>query len=534
MLKNYKEEIKNRLDNEPEYREMLFRRGYLFTSRYLENTDRYPFYGLWEKINIQNYFLYVQKCQTFYFKEIDGVSVVLIGHAYNPFDLVCDENVLCSHLIQAYKKGMAAFFDKMSEFTGLHVVFLIDNGKIVACQDACGLTGCYFGKINDEIFIAEHPQLIADLNNLEFDEKVKKLVESKCYNIGNRHLPGNITPYKQLKRLGPNTYLNYDGNFKIVRFYPVCPHETYETEEQKQNGIKKIGKLIHNGIECCSKKWDRCAISLSGGTDSKTTLACACGLYDKFSYFSFFSKPQELVDAKGAKQICDKLGLAHTLYEIPDENSKIKDFDFIKLILNHNTNYFVNLADNEIRKYIYLHDIDAYDIELKSWASEVARVFLERKYKVKIPDVLTERHCSIFQTRYFGVPKLLRWSDEIYYKFLREINLDKPLYNYEHTDLFYWEVRMGAWGVSVISSQQLYHRMTMPMNNRKILEMFLCFPHNERKNDYVHKRIMEFENKAVVDAKIEIPNLYFHSYRILMEKMFYYYRTIFYKARKQQ
>ena len=192
------------------------------------------------------------------------------------------------------------------------------------------------------------------------------------------------------------------------------------------------------------------------------------------------------------------------------------------------------MADNEIRKYIYLHDIDAYDIELKSWASEVARVFLERKYKVKIPDVLTERHCSIFQTRYFGVPKLLRWSDEIYYKFLREINLDKPLYNYEHTDLFYWEVRMGAWGVSVISSQQLYHRMTMPMNNRKILDMFLCFPHNERKNDYVHKRIMEFENKAVVDAKIEIPNLYFHSYRILMEKMFYYYRTIFYKARKQQ
>lgn len=533
MLKNCKEEIKQRLDKENKYREMLFRRGYLFTSCNIKDTNNYPFYGLWRKESIQNYFLYVQKQQTSYIKEDDGISVILIGHAYNPFDMVYDENVLCGHLLQAYKKDLSSFFDKISELTGLHVIILVENGKIIACQDACGLTGCYFGCVNNDFFIAEHPQLIADLNNLKFDEAVERLVKSKCYNIGNRHLPGNITPYKQLKRLGPNTYLKYDGEFKVIRFYPFCPHDIYDTEEKKNECIKKIGELIHNGIDCCTKKWDRCAISLSGGTDSKTTLACANGLYDKFSYFSFFSKPQELVDAKGAKQICEKLGLKHTLYEIPDDNNKIQDFDFIKTILNHNTNYFVNLADNEIRKYIYLHNLDAYDIELKSWASEVARVFLERKYKVKIPEVLTERHCSIFQTRYFGVPKLLKWSDDIYYKFLREIHLEKPLYNFEHADLFYWEVRMGAWGVSVISSQQLYHRMTMPMNNRKILEMFLCFPHDERKNDSVHKRIMENENKAVVDTNVEIPNLYFHSYRILMEKIFYYYRTLFYKARKQ-
>ena len=73
----------------------------------------------------------------------------------------------------------------------------------------------------------------------------------------------------------------------------------------------------------------------------------------------------------------------------------------------------------------------------------------------------------LFQTRYFGHPKLLKWSDHEYWRFLREIGLEKPLYNYEHTDLFYWEVRMSYYKVSVISSQQLYHRMTIPMNNRK-------------------------------------------------------------------
>ena len=514
--------IKSNLDSNQQYREMLFRRGYLFTNKEIVNKTDYPFYGLWNECKINDYYLYVQEKQTYYVHSEGDISAIIIGHAYNPFDMKYKEDDLCIDLIKAYKNDLGCYFDKLSEFTGLHVIILVDGKKVIACQDACSLTGCYFGKLESTMYITEHPQLVADLCDLKMDKMVEKLVESKCYNIGNRHLPGNITPYKEIRRLGANTYLLFENDFTIKRFYPIKPHPEFTTEEQKEKNIKKIGDLIHNGIECCTKKWDRCTISLSGGTDSKTTLSCANGLYDKFSYFSFHSKPQELVDAQGAKKICENLGLEHTLYTIPEENSAFED----------NTNYFVNLADNEIRKYIYLHDLDAYDIELKSWASEVARVFLERKYMVNIPKTLNERHCSIFQTRYFGHPSLLKWSDNIYYDFLREIGLEKPLFNYEHSDLFYWEIRMGCWGVSVISSQQLYHRMTMPMNNRKILELFLAFPHDERKTDSVHKRIMAYENKSVIDAEVEIPNLYFHGYRIWMEKIFYKYRTLFYRKKK--
>lgn len=529
ILKN---EIKSRLDKEEKYRDLLFRRGYLFTDVKISDMAFYPFYNIWNEQKVGEYYLYVQQSQTFYVREKDGLTSVIIGHAYNPFDMKWDEKELCEDLIDAYKLGLDKYFDKVSELTGLHIVMLLDGEKVICNQDACSLTGCYFGRVNGKIYITEHPQLVADINDLKINSKVEKLVKSKCYNIGNRNLPGNITPYDELKRLGANTYLLFDKEFSINRFYPNAPHPEFITDEEKSAGIKKIGDLIHNGIECCSEKWKRCTISLSGGTDSKTTLACANGLYDKFSYFSFHSKPQELVDAKGAKKICENLGLEHTLYTIPSENSQIEDFDFIKKLLQHNTNYFVNLADNEIRKYIFLNRLDAYDVELKSWASEVARVFFERKYKIKMPKVLNERHLSIFQTRYFGHPWLLRWSDREYYKFLREIGLNKPLYNFEHTDSIYWEMRMGAWGVSVVSSQQLYHCTTMPMNNRKILELFLSFPHDERKSDSVHKRIMEYKNKRIIEADVEIANLYFHNYRILMEKAYYYIRTLLYIPKK--
>ena len=527
----YKNYLKEQLDKSEKYREMLFRRGYLFTNKTINNTSAYPFYGLWNHFAVNKYHLYVHEKQTCYVASQDNITSIIIGHAYNPFDMTYDENVLCKDLLSCYKEGMEKYFNKISEFTGLHVVILVDGDKVIACQDACGLTGCYYGKVAEAMYITEHPQLVADLCGLQMEPVVEKLIQSKCYNIGNRHLPGDITPYKELKRIGANTYVAFDSDFIVKRFYPLSPHAEFRTDKEKDAGIKRIGNLIHNGIECCSKKWKKCAISLSGGTDSKTTLACANGLYDKFSYFSFYSKPQELVDAQGAKKICEYLGLKHTLYEIPQDNQFFKDFELIKRLLQHNTNYFVNLADNEIRKYIYLHDLDAYDIELKSWASEVARVFLERKYDISFKGLINERQCSIFQTRYFGHPDLLKWSDKIYCDFLKKVGLDKPLFNYEPADMFYWEVRMGCWGVSVVSSQQLYHRVTMPINNRKILELFLAFPHDERKNDSVHKKVMAYMCSKIIDANVDIPNLYFHSYRILLEKIYYKYRTVMYRAK---
>lgn len=116
---------------------------------------------------------------------------------------------------------------------------------------------------------------------------------------------------------------------------------------------------------------------------------------------------------------------------------------------------------------------------------------------------------------------------------MKETELETGLYNYEHTDLFYWEVRMGAWGTGVTSSQNLYHRVTMPMNNRKLLELFLAFPHDMRKSDKVHRLVMEYANQAVLDTNVEVQNLYFHSYRIWMEKLYYLYRTLFYKKLKR-
>lgn len=529
---SFQQELRAKLDSERQYRDVLFKRGYLISNGEVGDLEKYPFYGNWQATKIKNWNCYTHKDQSLYTVSDEEMTVALIGHAYNPFTKQYDENELIRDCLDAYRKDKADFFDKVSEFTGIFIIVVFDKGELTVVQDCCGMESCFYGKVNEQIYITDYPQLVADICDLTMDPFVEKLIRSKCYHIGNRHLPGDLSPYQELKRLGGNTYLCYQDGFSVSRFYPIAPHPEFSTQEEFEEGVKQIHSIIHNGIECCTKKWERRTISLSGGIDSKTTLSCANGLYDKFSYFSFYSKPTELVDATAAKKICENLGLEHTFYQIPMTNEEVEDFDFWKKLLEHNTNYIKSLADNEVRKYVFLHKLGAYDIELKSWASEVARVFLERKYQVKMPKTLSERHFSIFQTRYFMHPFLLRKSDKLYRKFMKKTDLCESKFNFEHTDLFYWEVRMGAWGTSVVSSQNLYHHVTMPMNNRKLLEIFLSFPHELRKSDQVHKWVMELANKGVLEAEEEVKNLYFHSYRIWMEKIYYLYRTLFYKRLK--
>ena len=528
-------EIKKIIKEYPQYADALFRRGYLITTNKNLEIKEYPFCNKWNKFEIDNYKIYVHKDQDFY-KYIDKASEIkacIIGHAYNPFDMKYEEEELLKDIINEYKKSKEDFFDKISELTGIHLIVIFDKNKIIAVQDCSGIKSCYFGEIENETYITSHVQLVADICNLEMDEYVRKLVKTKCYNIGNRYLPGNISTYKELKRLGPNTYLKYtNGDFKIERFYPIESHQEIKSEEEFNKSIDRISEIMHNNCILATKKWKKPAISLSGGMDSKTTLSVANGLYDKFLLYSFQSKDTEIVDSEAAHQICENMNQPHKIYKIESDNENVKDFEVLKKIINHNTAYMMNISDHEIRKYIFLFHLNDFDIELKSWISEITRVFIERKYGIIMPENLTERHFNIFQTRYFLHPFLMRNGDKLYREFMKETGIERKLYNYEHADLFYWEVRMGSWGTNVISSIDIGNKVTMPFNNRKLIEEFLKFPHDVRKKDLVHENVIKKMNMEIYNTNITIGNKYFQGYRIMMEKIYYRLRTIFYRSRK--
>ncbi|MBO5944149.1 MAG: 7-cyano-7-deazaguanine synthase [Clostridia bacterium] len=522
------ETIKQILEKKHQYKECLFSRGYFITEDETVNKDAYPFYGQWVVEKINNYTAFIHKDQDYCVYNNDNISFLIVGHAYNPFNEVYEEKELLHQASEAYFKSKDALFDCVNEWTGIFALFVFDK-NIIGVQDCAGIKALYYGRINEKVCFTSHPQLVADVYCLKIDSFIEKLVANRFYNIGNRYLPGDCSPFKELKRIGANVYLDCgeDKHFTINRFYPVRPLKMTETEEEYNNGIEQAYKILHKNIELASKKWPNSAISLSGGTDSKTTLACANGLYDKFSYFSFQSKDTEITDSNAAHEICEKVGIKHDIYPIPAENSEIEDYEELKAIIVHSYGYVRGLSESEIRKHICMYRWNYFDTEIKSWISEVVRVFFERKYGMSFPKVLTPRHFSIFQTRYFGSPSLLSKSDKIYKEYMKKFDLEKPKFNYEHTDMYYWEVRMSSWGTMVTQSLDICHRITFPFNNRKLVELMLTLPREYRKIDKAHNDIIKVANKDIYNSNIHILNNYFHSGRIMLEKAYFIYRTLF-------
>ena len=112
------ETIKKILTNKPQYKECLFSRGYLITEDNL-NVEEYPFYNLWKTEKIGKYTAFVHKDQDHCLYDRDGVSFLIVGHAYNPFNEIYDEETLLSQAADAYFQSKEVFFECINESSSI-------------------------------------------------------------------------------------------------------------------------------------------------------------------------------------------------------------------------------------------------------------------------------------------------------------------------------------------------------------------------------------------------------------------------------
>lgn len=512
----------------PQYRDCLFARGYLLTNDQNIDPNEYPFYGEWKKATVYDYTVLVHKDETFFFADENDQTFLLIGHAYNPISMKWDENELIKDCAQYFESEQ--FFSIINEWTGAFALFVIDHShhRITGLTDATSMKMCNYTYHDAHYYISSHSQLLADILNLPMTSYAERIRKTKMYNTGMRWLPGNTTAYETVFRLGANLYAQFidGGHVKTTRFYPIKPHPEINTQEQYDDYVERIYQLLHNNLLLCTKKWEKPAISLTGGMDSGCTYACTKGITDSFKIFSFDCKDQERLDSEAAKEICKRTGTEHYQIYVSRNNNEIPDYGILCEIVDHNTSYVMNLSEEEVRKIIVLHSLNEFDVELKSDIAEIGRTFYDRKYGMKMPKVFNARQIAILQTRFFFMPKLQKETEDEYQKYLTSSGIERPLFNYEHSDLIYWEYRIGLAAASCTLSMGMAHTMTFPYNNRALLELFLAFPHKMREQDYPQQSIMERKMPEMICPEAKVEDRYFGKYRILLEKVFFLYKSI--------
>ena len=510
-----KRSIEELLGRYPQYRRMLFQRGYLISTRSLA---RYPFYSNWRKsaINVSDKPLYVYTHidPPIAVETLDDVTGVLVGHGYNPITMQYRESDILRVLLSRYRQSRESFFEALSEITGIHVIVIADGAHCLTVQDCCGIMPVYYGRIGQDIYLTSHCQLVADICGLERTTEIERYLRAPFYRIGISQLCGVDSPFSELTMLSPNTYLTVP-NLTVHRFYPVDPLPRLDGET-----LEWLADTLRYSIELCTRKW-KCSVSLSGGVDSRLTLAAANGHYDRLGFFSFASTPAESRDAHSAAGLCSVLGLQHDLYVIPDDESAIRDFDVISQIMEHNTAYIKPRRGADARKRAYFTQFVDMEIEIKSHVSEVARAFYYKKLgKVRFRTPLTARHMSNLAKRNLLHRSILKDMDRSFQRFIDISSFGSFPDGYDETDLFYWENRMPAWAALVKQSFDTSHDTTMIYNNRRLLEAFLSFPLADRITDRPQRELIRMLNPALA-CQTFTENAMKRRWRIIAERLFF-------------
>ena len=507
-------EMKAELDNYTPFQPFLYCRGFMITTNGNIGINGYPFYGNWTKREIsKGYYLYLHKDNYFYSKEINGIVHFIIGHAYDPYNYLSNEDDILVHLGKALSKSTGEYWKEEGNLTGVFCIGFIKNELLTYAVDCCGMQIVYYAIIEGNVYLTSHSKLVADLFELKQDPYVTKLANRKLYKYWGRWLPGDLSPYRELRRTQPNVYMKYHlgkKKFAFKRFYPVTSINEVITEDQYDDLIHELGNTIHTSLELISIKWPnkRIAISVTGGKDSKTTLACANGLYDKFMYFSYISNVPESVDADAASNICKAVGVPHTLVRIPDDGEEYENLELFRKILmcNHGCIRLNNLNDAKKRLYFCLHP--QFDIEIKSWINEMGRGWYYNKYQKKsFPKRPTAKYWRAMQKVYIE-PGIIKSTTKVFERYLNKYYSEEVFSKMSWLDLYFWEFSWsGLEALALTSEHKVSYDITIPYNNRRYIETMLRLPLDKRIAECMPEDIINEQNPVITNTGISVKDI---------------------------
>lgn len=517
------DEMKILLNEKKEKRELLFPKGFLLTDDDKIDISAYPFYGMWKHTEFLGYRFFIHPRQKLYTIVNKNVGFALVGHAFDPISPQKEsaEKKLLENAIKCYEEGEDAFTEYFNQWTGLFVLFIFNGNGIRIYGDAAGMYTVFYGTHLQKIYCSSHTNLLGDVCDLKFDSYITRLINYKFYPLFGKQLPGDLSPYAEFKRLIPNHFAQW-SNYKwsVMRFFPT--EKVSLCDLQYEEIVKRASNILSESMNLIHKKWERCAISLTGGCDSKTTLSCTNGVYDKYSYFSYISSDSEAVDAEAAAKICEMLGLEHRIYKISDNDEDYEDISVIKKIMEYNSGNIGRDNANDVRKRAFFLQQNDFDVEVKSWVSEVARAYYHKRFlKKKFPEKLTPRYATTLYKVFITDCKLVRDTDKVFAEFLNKYYQSVDFERIPWYDLFFWEFRMSSWnGLVITGEHRIAYDITIPYNNRVLLQLMLSTPVEYRVKDKVHKDIVKLMNTDIAKCGISVVNVKHTKIRAKMERMY--------------
>ncbi|RFA32091.1 hypothetical protein CAI16_19010 [Virgibacillus dokdonensis] len=437
--------------------------------------------GNWVGFNKFDYYFYFHPQTKWAYKEAGDLWVCIIGRALDVNNSTDDLKRISQILLEKYKKNLNDIFDYTDELIGRYIVVVGDKRKAIIYNDAIGMKAIFYNSANG--YIASHAKLLSEISNSDntYTVEAKWLREYSAY-----HLPGNLTIYKNIFQLIPNHYINL-SSLEITRYFPRENLVQLSVNE----AASEIIKIINKQLDLLNNK--KIILSLSGGMDSRTSLALLKNKVSDLTLFTYFLRDSQDSSYKGnsilntdeaiVKDMINNLHLNHKFIPIDISKFDSIDFNYFKNILKQNTYLSHNYKLAKLY-YDYFKDEDVLHIRSNSY--EVGRAILRKAYNFGKKEMTIENQITCYS------PKAI--NDDTIKDIVKDYNISfdpRGHYNYDPYDLQHWEWRLGLWHSHVLIESDLAFDTHILINSHKIYKLLLSVPLSDRKKGTLFRKLIE-------------------------------------------
>ncbi len=401
-----------------------------------------------------------------------NVSVHALGIIMDVLDFELDDVAICANLATALKQsGWESFYEKLKPLAGTFVLFIHHQGGFSVILDATGTVPACYNVFGAETFVSSHPQLVAmSIGSCESDV-ARMWREHPAVNRGGAYMPGLLTEFDGVEIITPNQRFDVESRL-MIRFYPVANLPSLEPSEI----ATEVAPMLTGQIQKLSREYNL-AISLSGGIDTRVSLAASRLASDKAIYFTYFNHGLILAtDREIAERLRDQFRLDHIAF--PANGPMSEDTKSMKRL--HEGSLRCLSTNLQIARHIDSR------LHIRSNTLEVGRGFYLKNSANHPNRFNSEKLSRLFR-------KDTKEDFQPYFQaFAEKTSFDiQNFYNLHFSDLFYWEHRLAANYGPIYRDGRAYFETYMIYNCRLILELLLSTSLENRRDAAVLFCLME-------------------------------------------
>lgn len=336
------------------------------------------------------------------------------------------------------------------------------DGDVKIQTDAIGMRSVFFSQSGDSVIAGSHARLVAEA--LRGETKIRRRPFRWGY-------PGMSTPYATVYQLPPNSdLLLSDGT--LQRFFPKTALPEIGIEEAWDLAFDRARTTVRALAER-----RKLLVSLTGGLDSRTTLAAVRDSWPILLFFTYNRGDlKHRLDNAVAGDLSNLLGLRHIVVRYAPRGGDPAMLDILR------ANTFLSHQQGVACAYHERFGEGAF-LHIRSNLLELFRskLYVKPGKKRGLKDPCNAESMSALYSHSAKLtPERSGHVLPAFAHYIAASDYESTIGNASPWDLYFVEHRMGAWHSAAVLESDLSFDTVIAFNSREILRHFMGIPQEIR------------------------------------------------------